>query len=461
MSMMFTKNAIDALNAASSCARQLGHDHIGAEHILLSILAIPKCQACLRLERLGLAISDLTESMRNMIAGSSEPVMQRGQLPISARTKKVLDIAGLEAGGPGKPVSTVHLVTAMMREGENAAAQLLFNAGVTVEKFLAAGTQGGNGEGKTGDAPGQGDAGEAPSQKGENGKQQKTPTINTFGRDLTDLARQGKLDPVIGREKEIQRVIQILSRRTKNNPVLIGEPGVGKTAIAEGLAQKVTLGDVPENLRGKRIVSLDLTGMLAGTKYRGDFEERIKNVLEEVKKSPDVILFIDELHTIIGAGAAEGAIDAANILKPALSRGEIQVIGATTLEEYRKHIEKDAALERRFQPVQVDEPTEEESIAIILGLRDKYEAHHKLHITDEAVEAAVKLSERYINDRYLPDKAIDLMDEAASRVRMESLTAPPDLKTIENRIKALVSEKEAAVRAQDFEAAARIRDQER
>ena len=321
MSMMFTKNAIDALNAAASCARQFGHDHIGAEHILLSILAIPKCQACLRLERLGLAISDLTESMKNMISGSSEPVMQRGQLPISARTKKVLDIAGLEAGGPGKPVSTVHLVTAMMREGENAAAQLLFNAGVTVEKFLAAGTQGGNGDGKKDAAPGQGDTGEASSQKGENGKQQKTPTINTFGRDLTDLARQGKLDPVIGREKELKRIIQILSRRTKNNAVLIGEAGVGKTAVVEGLAQAIHRGEVPEKMQSKRVVAIDMARMVAGTQYRGQFEERLKKLIDETKRAGNVVLFLDEIHTMVGAGGAEGAMDAANILKPALARG--------------------------------------------------------------------------------------------------------------------------------------------
>jgi ATP-dependent Clp protease ATP-binding subunit ClpC len=289
----------------------------------------------------------------------------------------------------------------------------------------------------------------------------ETKTLDQYSRDLTDLAGKAELDPVIGRDKEIQRVIQILSRRTKNNPVLIGEPGVGKTAIVEGLAQRVVAADVPENLIGKRVVSLDLTGMLAGTKYRGDFEERIKAALKEVQKAGDVVLFIDELHTIIGAGAAEGAIDAANIIKPALGRGEIQLIGATTLDEYRKHIEKDAALERRFQPVTVNEPSEEESIRIIKGLRDKYEAHHKLKITDEAVEAAVRLSARYVNDRFLPDKAIDLMDEASSRVRMENLPAPGDPKAIEARINTLTAEKEEAIKAQDFEEAARLRDMER
>ena len=431
MSMMFTKNAIDALNAAASCARQFGHDHIGAEHILLSILAIPKCQACLRLERLGLAISDLTESMKNMISGSSEPVMQRGQLPISARTKKVLDIAGLEAGGPGKPVSTVHLVTAMMREGENAAAQLLFNAGVTVEKFLAAGTQGGNGDGKKDAAPGQGDTGEASSQKGENGKQQKTPTINTFGRDLTDLARQGKLDPVIGREKELKRIIQILSRRTKNNAVLIGEAGVGKTAVVEGVA---------------------------GTQYRGQFEERLKKLIDETKRAGNVVLFLDEIHTMVGAGGAEGAMDAANILKPALARGELQCVGATTLKEYHKSIEKDAALERRFQSVQVDEPTVADTIQILKGIAPKYEEHHSVKFGDAALRAAVELTARYLPARQLPDKAIDAMDETGARLRMGASARPKSLTSRQEAIDALKGKKDAAVKAGDFDSAARYRE---
>lgn len=458
MSMMFTKNAIDALNAAASCARQLGHDHIGAEHILLSILAIPKCQACLRLERLGLAISDLTESMRNMIAGSSEPVMQRGQLPISARTKKVLDIAGLEAGGPGKPVGTVHLVTAMMREGENAAAQLLFNAGVTVEKFLAAGTQGGNGEGMKGDASGQGDAGEAPSQKGENGKQQKTPTINTFGRDLTDLARQGRLDPVIGREKELKRIIQILSRRTKNNAVLIGEAGVGKTAVIEGLAQAIHRGEVPEKMQSKRVVAIDMARMVAGTQYRGQFEERLKKLIDETKRSGNVILFLDEIHTMVGAGGAEGAMDAANILKPALARGELQCVGATTLKEYHKSIEKDAALERRFQSVQVDEPTVADTIQILKGIAPKYEEHHSVKFGYAALRAAVELTARYLPARQLPDKAIDAMDETGARLRMGASARPKSLTSRQEAIDALKGKKDAAVKAGDFDSAARYRE---
>ena len=458
MSMMFTKNAIDALNAAASCARQFGHDHIGAEHILLSILAIPKCQACLRLERLGLAISDLTESMKNMISGSSEPVMQRGQLPISARTKKVLDIAGLEAGGPGKPVSTVHLVTAMMREGENAAAQLLFNAGVTVEKFLAAGTQGGNGDGKKDAAPGQGDTGEASSQKGENGKQQKTPTINTFGRDLTDLARQGKLDPVIGREKELKRIIQILSRRTKNNAVLIGEAGVGKTAVVEGLAQAIHRGEVPEKMQSKRVVAIDMARMVAGTQYRGQFEERLKKLIDETKRVGNVVLFLDEIHTMVGAGGAEGAMDAANILKPALARGELQCVGATTLKEYHKSIEKDAALERRFQSVQVDEPTVADTIQILKGIAPKYEEHHSVKFGDAALRAAVELTARYLPARQLPDKAIDAMDETGARLRMGASARPKSLTSRQEAIDALKGKKDAAVKAGDFDSAARYRE---
>ncbi len=455
---MFTKNAIDALNAAASCARQLGHDHIGAEHIFLSILAIPKCQACRRLESLGLAIPDLAESMRTMIVGNAAGMMQRGQLPLTARTKKVLDIAGLEAGGPGNAVNTVHLVTAMMREGENAAAQLLFNAGLTVEKFLAAGTQGGGeDQGKDGEK-GQGDAGEAPSQKGENGKQQKTPTINTFGRDLTDLARQGKLDPVIGREKELKRIIQILSRRTKNNAVLIGEAGVGKTAVVEGLAQAIHRGEVPEKMQSKRVVAIDMARMVAGTQYRGQFEERLKKLIDETKRAGNVILFLDEIHTMVGAGGAEGAMDAANILKPALARGELQCVGATTLKEYHKSIEKDAALERRFQSVQVDEPTVADTIQILKGIAPKYEEHHSVKFGDAALRAAVELTARYLPARQLPDKAIDAMDETGARLRMGASARPKSLTSRQEAIDALKGKKDAAVKAGDFDSAARYRE---
>ncbi|MGN0172325.1 MAG: ATP-dependent Clp protease ATP-binding subunit, partial [Acutalibacteraceae bacterium] len=352
-------------------------------------------------------------------------------------------------------VGTEHLLLAVLRDRDSVAMRLLSAMGVRQNELIEDIARAlGIPTPETADTAPSSAAGPAPG-KG------KTPTLDQFGRDLTALAKEGKIDPVVGRSKEIERVIQILSRRTKNNPCLIGEPGVGKTAIAEGLAQKIAADEVPELLRGKRVVTLDLTGMVAGTKYRGDFEERIKNAIDEVMKAGDIILFIDEIHTLIGAGAAEGAVDAANILKPSLARGELQVIGATTLEEYRKHIEKDAALERRFQPIVVGEPTPEEAVLILRGLRDKYEAHHKVKITDAAIEAAVQLSVRYIADRFLPDKAIDLIDEAASRVRLKAFTAPPDLKKLEDEVKRLAEEKKAAVNEQDFERAARVRDEEK
>ena len=459
MSMMFSKNAIDALNAASSCARQLGHDHIGSEHIFLSILAIPKCQACRRLEKLGLSLDDLVESMRGMISGGADGLMQRGQLPLTSRTKKVLDIAGAEAGGPGRVVDTVHLVTAMMREGENAAAQLLFNAGVTVEKFLAAGTQGG----AEGDAKQPGDQqasdGEAQSDKrGANGKRQKTPTINAFGRDLTDLARHGKLDPVIGRDKELRRIVQILSRRTKNNAVLIGEAGVGKTAVVEGLAQAIHRGEVPEKMQSKRVVAIDMARMVAGTQYRGQFEERLKKLIDETKRAGNVILFLDEIHTMVGAGGAEGAMDAANILKPALARGELQCVGATTLKEYHKSIEKDAALERRFQSVQVDEPSVADTVEILKGIAPKYEEHHSVKFSPAALRAAVELTARYLPARQLPDKAIDAMDETGARLRMGASARPKDLVERQESIDTLRGKKDACVAAGDFDSAARYRE---
>ena len=458
MSMMFSKNAMDALNAASSCARQLGHDHIGAEHIFLSILAIPKCQACQRLERLGLSLEDLSESMRGMISGESGALMQRGQLPLTARTKKVIDIAGLEAGGPGKVVDTVHLVTAMMREGENAAAQLLFNAGMTVEKFLAAGTQGGGEDSKDNEKSGEGGDGAPSDKSGANGKQQKTPTINTFGRDLTDLARQGKLDPVVGREKELRRVVQILSRRTKNNAVLIGEAGVGKTAVVEGLAQAIHRGEVPEKMQSKRVVAVDMARMVAGTQYRGQFEERLKKLIDETKRAGNVVLFLDEIHTMVGAGGAEGAMDAANILKPALARGELQCVGATTLKEYHKSIEKDAALERRFQSVQVDEPTVADTIEILKGIAPKYEEHHTVKFSPESLRAAVELTARYLPARQLPDKAIDAMDETGARLRMSVSARPKALTEKQENIDVLRGKKDAAVKAGDFDSAARYRE---
>ena len=452
----FTERAKTAIEKAQEAAEELGHSYVGSEHLLLGIVREDGGQGAKVLKENGLTDDLLTELVEKYVGKGTPGTPIQG---LSPRAKRAIELAVGDAGRLGHNfVGTEHLLLGILREPDCTAARIIAGTGLDLNKLytavlnmFGAGVAASRGAARptVGSA-----AGRAPRSKGD------TKTLDQYSRDLTEMARKGQLDPVIGRDEEIRRVIQILSRRSKNNPVLIGEPGVGKTAIAEGLAQKVALGDVPEDLRDKRIVSLDLTGMLAGTKYRGDFEDRIKNVLKEVQKCGDVILFIDELHTIMGAGAAEGAIDAANILKPALSRGEVQIIGATTLDEYRKHIEKDAALERRFQPVTVDEPTQEESLEILRGLRDKYEAHHKLTISDEALQAAVKLSARYINDRYLPDKAIDLVDEACSAVRMETLTPPEDMKAVEARITALTGEKDEAVKAQDFERAARIRDQE-
>ena len=469
MSMKFSKNAIDALNAAQSCARQLGHDHVGSEHIFLSILAIPKCQACLRLERLGLGLADLAESMRSMIAGDGGGTLQRGQLPITLRTRKVLEIAEL-AAGKGNPIGTVDLVVAMMREGENAPAQLLFNAGVSVDKFLAAGMQQGDGadagsggaEGDESDATDGADdeaSGARAAGKGEkSGKDQKTPTVNAFGRDLTDLARQGKLDPVIGRTRELRRLVQILSRRTKNNAVLIGEAGVGKTAVVEGLAQAIHRGEVPEKMQGRRVVALDMARVVAGTQYRGQFEERLKKIIDETKRSGNVILFLDEIHTMVGAGGSEGAMDAANILKPALARGELQCVGATTLKEYHKSIEKDAALERRFQSVQVDEPSVADAVEILKGIAPKYEEHHSVKFGAEALRAAVELTARYLPARQLPDKAIDAMDETGARLRMGASARPKELVSMQERIDVLRGQKDEAVKTGDFDSAAQYRE---
>lgn len=461
--MMYSKHAVDALNAAASCARQLGHDHVGCEHIFLSILAIPACQAVKRLAVLGLAADDLAESMRNMIGSESAPMMVRGQLPLTARTKKVLDIAVIEAGGPQNTVGTTHLVLAMLREGENAAAQLLFNAGVTVEKFIASESHDADGGNKANDSEDE-LSGDEPSDKrnhatGANGKAQKTPTVNSFGRDLTDLARQGKLDPVIGREKELRRIIQILSRRTKNNAVLIGEAGVGKTAVAEGLAQAIHRGDVPEKMQQKRVVALDMARVVAGTQYRGQFEERLKKIIDETKRAGNIILFLDEIHTMVGAGGAEGAMDAANILKPALARGELQCVGATTLKEYHKSIEKDAALERRFQPVQVDEPTVADTITILKGIATKYEEYHSVKFGDEAIRAAVELTARYLPARQLPDKAIDAIDETGARIRAAASARPKYLTEMQEKIDSLRGCKDAMVSRGDFDSAADYREQ--
>ena len=444
----FTEKANKSLNAAVKAAEDLGHTYIGSEHILLGLLSDTSTVAGAVLAAHNITYADIEEELKRSIGVGVSTELQPDDF--TPRSKNILETSVAFARQMGQQlVGTEHVLLAIAREGSCSATLLLSRAGVSmqdivndVSKALMGGTANAGTDNKDG------------------GKENES-MLSQFGRDLTKLAKDGKIDPVIGRQKEIERVIQILSRRTKNNPCLIGEPGVGKTAIAEGLALKIVSGEVPELLKDKKIYSLDLTGMVAGTKYRGDFEERIKKVIDEVKNAKDVILFIDEVHTLIGAGSAEGAADAANILKPSLARGELQIIGATTIEEYRKHIEKDAALERRFQPVMVDEPSQEEAIEILKGIKDKYEAHHKVKITDEAIESAVKLSTRYIGDRYLPDKAIDLIDEAASRVRLRSYTAPSDLKELEDKKKSVEAEKLSAVNAQEFERAATLRDEER
>ena len=443
----FTQKANDALNGAITAAENLGHTYVGSEHILLGLLAESGGMAYTALSARKVTYSEVEAIIKSSIGIGSPTVLSPNDF--TPRAKNIIDTAIIQGRGMGHSyIGTEHILMGIIREGTGAATEILNQLGVQPQDLLNDLTAA---LGNSGQSSG--------SARGDSKEKSDTPTISQYGRDLTALATQGRIDPVIGRQKEIERVIQILSRRTKNNPCLIGEPGVGKTAIAEGLALKIATGEVPELLRNKRIIALDLTGMVAGTKYRGDFEERIRNAIEEVQKAGDIILFIDEVHTLIGAGSAEGAVDAANILKPSLARGELQVIGATTLEEYRKHIEKDAALERRFQPVTVGEPTEEEAIEILKGLRDKYEAHHKVRITDSAIIAAVKMSARYIGDRYLPDKAIDLVDEAASRVRLRAFTAPPDLKALEDKMKSLNEEMESAVNSQDFEHAAAIRDE--
>ncbi|MBQ5530815.1 MAG: ATP-dependent Clp protease ATP-binding subunit [Kiritimatiellae bacterium] len=456
-SIKFTKNALDAVNGAQGCARSFGHDHIGSEHILLSILAIPGCRACRRLAQLGHSPEDLSESLKAMISGESGATLQRGQLPFTARTRKVIDIAQISAGA-GNAVGTCDLVAAMLREGENAAAQLLFNAGLTVEKFLAAGTQDAGGAAQEEE----GEAGGGPEEEGDDArkkaKDQKTPTVNAFGRDLTELARQGALDPVVGRTKELKRLVQILSRRTKNNAVLIGEAGVGKTAVVEGLAQAIHRGEVPEKMQGKRVVAVDMARVVAGTQYRGQFEERLKKIVDETKRSGNIILFLDEIHTMVGAGGAEGAMDAANILKPALARGELQCVGATTLKEYRKSIEKDAALERRFQSVLVEEPSVAETIEILRGIAPKYEEHHAVKFTDGALRAAVELTARYLPARQLPDKAIDAMDETGARLRMAASARPRSLVKRQEEIDRLRGAKDIAVKDGDFDTAAQYRE---
>ncbi|MDD4413713.1 MAG: ATP-dependent Clp protease ATP-binding subunit [Oscillospiraceae bacterium] len=450
----FTEKANTALNLAIEAAQELGHTYIGTEHLILGLLREGTGVAASVMGARGVTAAQYQESISQ--AESSGSRSRLTPEDFTPRAKKAMEMAITEATAMQHGyVGTEHILVAILRDDSSVAVRLLASLGARTDDLFSDISQAiGTNTPQTATEGVRG--GRSAGAKGG-----KTPTLDQFGRDLTRYAKEGRLDPIIGRSNEIERVIQILSRRTKNNPCLIGEPGVGKTAIAEGLAQKIAADEVPELLRGKRVVTLDLTGMVAGTKYRGDFEERIKNALDEVIKAGDVILFIDELHTIIGAGAAEGAVDAANILKPTLARGELQIIGATTLDEYRKHIEKDAALERRFQPVTVGEPTTDEAILILRGLRDKYEAHHKVKITYEALDAAVRLSVRYISDRYLPDKAIDLMDEAASRVRLRAFTPPPDMKQLENEVKRLDEEKKSAVNEQDFERAARLRDQQK
>ena len=447
----FTPRAEEVLRLSQEAAEEMGHGYVGSEHLLLGLIREEEGIAHRVLSEYGVTDEMVCDVLQRSVGkGLSGAAPSQGLTP---RAKSVVELAVSEAARMGSSyIGTEHLLMGILREGGNMALRILRTMGVDPKKMYSSIVK------KLNDTPHTVTSGVSAANR-ESDKKNKT--LAEFTRDLTEAARTGKLDPVIGRDKEIQRVIQILSRRTKNNPVLIGEPGVGKTAIAEGLAERIVSGDVPEELLDKKLLSLDLSGMVAGTKYRGEFEERIKNTLAEVKKAGNVILFIDELHTIVGAGYAEGAVDAANIIKPALGRGEIRVIGATTLNEYRKYIEKDAALERRFQPVTVGEPTPEATLEILKGLRDKYEAHHKLTITDEALEAAVQLSKRYIGDRFLPDKAIDLMDEAASQVRMTAEASSPDLKALEEKIAALHREKSEAVTAQDFEKAAQLRDIEK
>ncbi len=447
----FTERARKVILLAKEEAKRFNHDYIGTEHILLGLIREGEGVAAVVLQKMGLSPDKIRLEIEQLVQPGPATVVS-GDIPFTPKAKKVIELAMEEGRAMGHNyIGTEHLLLGLIRENEGIAAQVLLNLGLNLENVRREIME------LLGSAIPQGGvtAGGGPSAK------TKTPALDAFGRDLTALAKEDKLDPVIGRENEIKRVIQILSRRTKNNPALLGEAGVGKTAIVEGLAQKIVSGDVPEVLIDHRIVILDLALMVAGTKYRGQFEERIKAVMDEIKRSENVIIFIDELHTLVGAGGAEGAIDASNILKPALSRGEIQCIGATTLDEYRKYIEKDAALERRFQTITIDPPSVAETIEILKGLRDKYEAHHKVKFLDEALEAAAKLSERYVSGRFLPDKAVDLIDEAGSRARLSVLTRPPDLKKLESEIEQLRKEKEAAIKSQDFEKAALFRDRER
>ena len=444
----FTERARKVILLAKEEAKRFNHDYIGTEHLLLGLIREGEGVAAAVLASMGLSADKIRIEVEKFVQPGPSTIIS-GDIPFTPRAKRVIELSMEEARSLGHNyIGTEHLLLGLIKEGEGVASQVLISMGLDLDKvrmeimsLLGSSIPGYTTQEKT--------------------KKGKTPALDSFGRDLTKLAKDNKLDPVIGRKDEIERVVQILARRTKNNPVLLGEAGVGKTAIVEGLAQQIVTGDIPEILRNKRMVILDLALMVAGTKYRGQFEERIKTVMDELKRSAEVIVFIDELHTLVGAGGAEGAIDASNILKPALSRGEIQCIGATTLDEYRKHIEKDAALERRFQTIIVEPPTVSETIEILKGLRDRYEAHHKVKFLDEALEAAAKLSDRYISGRFLPDKAIDVIDEAGSRARLSTMTVPPDIKDVESEIEDIKKEKEESVKEQDFEKAAKIRDKER
>ncbi|MFA5974781.1 MAG: ATP-dependent Clp protease ATP-binding subunit [Elusimicrobiota bacterium] len=453
MSNRFTERAQRVILIAQEEAKRLNHDYVGTEHILLGLIALGEGVAAQVLANLGVDLRRVRAEIEKIV-GTGDNVMLLGEIPFTPRAKKVLELAVEEAQNMGHShVGTEHLLLGLIREEEGVAAQVLENLGVRLdivrEEVISL-----LGEGQPGPAPA------APARS--SGSKSKTPTLDEFGRDLTQMARDNKLDPVIGRLDEIERLIQILSRRTKNNPVLIGDPGVGKTAIVEGLAQKISSGDIAEMLLGKRVMTLDLAAVVAGTKYRGEFEQRLKNIIEEIRRAKNsIILFVDELHTVIGAGAAEGAIDASNILKPALARGELQCIGATTYDEYRKYIEHDAALERRFQPITVDPPSVEDTVKILGGLREKYEAHHKVKFTDDALQAAAELADRYISDRYLPDKAIDLIDEAGSRARLQTTVLPQNLKDKEIEIGQISKDKDTAISSQEYEKAARLRDKEK
>ena len=465
MSNDYTPNANQALDGAEAAARRYNHSYIGTEHLLCSILAIPNCGACRRFRALGVDPDELRIQLEQMI-GHSENVRMRGDIPVTARTRKILELAKLEARRlQASAVGTEHIILAILAEGESVAAQILSGHGLTPEAFAKAESQADDEplpDEPVPDEPAESeDDGEStPDGEMKSAKKGKTPALNIFGRDLTALARKGELDPVIGRKQELVRVVQVLSRRTKNNAVLIGEAGVGKTAVVEGLAQAIALGDVPERMRDKRVISLDMARVVAGTQYRGQFEERLKQLIEEAKLAGNVVLFLDEIHTLVGAGGAEGAMDAANILKPALARGELQVVGATTLKEYHKSIEKDAALERRFQSILVNEPAIDETVEILRGIAARYEKHHNVKFEDEALRAAVTLTARYLPARLLPDKAIDAIDETGARVRMKSAVRPPDFKADEAEIAEIHARKEAAVKASAFEDAAKWRDAE-